>query len=137
MPIAPIVLACTSMMSLSMLKKWACFRTTMVCTMRVLSCGNSHQVHGNIRVVHDTNQVWYNRLSTQMLRILMGVYALESNPRQVISLGRLHVWIALIQIPENFLAIIHFFSKEKKLECHRDKCCLQRRHIVRNSHAFL
>jgi len=25
--------------------------------MRVLSCGNSHQVHGNIRVVHDTNQV--------------------------------------------------------------------------------
>jgi len=42
--------------------------------MRVLSCGNSHQDHGNIRVVHDTNQVWYNRASTQDVHnILMAV----------------------------------------------------------------
>jgi len=49
----------------------------------------------------------------------------------------LHVWVTLTQIPENFLAIIHLFSKEKKLECHRDNWCLQRRHVVRNCHTFL
>jgi hypothetical protein len=65
-------------------------------------------------VVNDSPEVCYNRSSTQGALHPDVINALESNPRKVISLGRLYVRITLIQIPKNILAIILLCRTKKK-----------------------
>jgi len=56
--------------------------------------------------VHTAHEVCYNFLSTQDAVHPDGSGAPESNPRQVISLGRFAFRISVIRIPEKVLAII-------------------------------
>jgi hypothetical protein len=88
-------------------------------------------------VVLDTHEVWYTRVSNQDAVHPDGAGALESNPRQVSSLGRLYVRITAIRIPKKVLAIIRFSVREKKSECHCDNRHVDGLDAVGNRNTFI